>query len=216
MQRSLNVILLLISLLLVYFSSSVFVALAKVQDLVTKLNDSPQTQFFSLDNGGRQSIRLEFEQLHQKLPWDADIGAMLIAVLNEHIAQTPDKGKQQLLVSRAQNYYKYSLSLRPRDVQLLTGQLDLLIDQGAPAEYILPKLDELISFVPKDQDLKAELAMICFKLLALNPQPSSQFQIKKRLQSLFRYSMDYRGLIHVRRYAIIYGQEDVLKQTLSQ
>lgn len=171
----------------------------------------------SPENAGAQLVMLaEFEQLHDQLSWDADIGSILIQVISNLTGQTSNKGQQQPLVSKAQKYYQHALSYRPRDILLLSGRLDLLIDQGAPADYILPELDKIIAFVPKDQDLKADLAMICFKLLALNPQPSVQSQIIERLQSLFNYSMDYRGLIALRRYAKLYGQENVLKNILSQ
>lgn len=215
MQRSFNLVLVLFSLVVVYFSFSTFDTLARLQVLVNRLNEGSQNQVPTDKDGGQSAVLSEFEQLFDQINWDADVGSMLIQVINNQVNQTSNKGRQQSLLSKAQTYYQHSLSFRPRDIQLLSGKIDLLIDQGAPADYILPQLDEIIVLVPKDQDLKAELAMICFKLLALNPQPSVQSQIIKRLQSLFKYSMDYRGLIHVRRYAKLYGQEEVLKSILS-
>ena len=216
LQGSINLILLIVSSFLVYFSFTTFNTLAKFQNLIILQNQSSENQASPSKIGAHEGLLSEFEQLHAKLPWDADLSSMLIIVVNNLANETVNKGQQQALLSKAQDYYQHALSLRPRDVQVLSGQLDLLIDQGAPAEYILPKLDEVISFVPKDQDLKAELAMLCFKLLALNPQQSVKAQIIKRLQRLFNYSMDYRGLIVVKRYAKLYGQEDVLNKTLSQ
>ena len=216
MQRSLNLILLLISILLVYFSFITYTTLTKFENLVIRVNEDSRDQPASAKAETHSDWLAEFERLHASLPWDADLTSMLIIVVNNLVNETLKKGRQQTLVSKAEDYYKHSLSFRPRDVQVLSGQLDLLIDQGAPADYILPKLDNIISLVPKDQDLKAELALICFKMLSINPQPPVQEQIINRLQSLFHYSMDYRGLIIVRRYAKIYGQEEVLKSILSQ
>lgn len=215
MLRSLNLILLLFCALLVYFSFSGFQALTRLQTLVNQLNDTPHDQLISTHNSSPPQYLSEFEQLHEKLAWDADVSSMLLQVINNLIDLTANKGQQHLLQSKALGYYKHSLSFRPRDVELLSGRLDLLIDQGAPVEYVLPRLDKIIALVPKDQDLKAELAMLCFKLLALNPQIATQKQVITRLQSLFDYSMDYRGLILVRRYAVLYGQENVLKKILS-
>ena len=220
MQRLINrfifLSLFLFSIVLVYFSFNSFNTLAKLQNLVNRLNQTSQNQTNPVNTAAQLDLLVEFEGLHDKLPWDADIGSMLITVVNNRLNEIDNKGQQQFLASKIQKYYQQSLSLRPRDIQLLSGRLDLLIDQGAPAEYILPKLDEIITLVPKDQDLKAELAMICFKLLALNPQPVAQTQIINSLKNLFDYSMDYRGLIHVRRYARLYGQDDVLKNLLSK
>ena len=219
MQRPFNLLgsalLCLLSLLLVYFSFTTFDTLAKIQKLVNKLNQSSYSQTLSENAGSQIDLLNEFERLHQNLPWDADIGSMLITVINNQIKETSNIGQKYALASKAQSYYQQTLSLRPRDIQLLSGQLDMLIDQGAPVDYILPKLDEIISFVPKDQDLKSELAMICFKLLSLNSQAVEQKKIINSLQSLFDYTMDYRGLIDVRRYAKLYAQEDVLKNILS-
>ena len=220
MQRTINmlvsVFLCLLSLLLVYFSFATFDTLAKIQNLVNNLNQTSDAQLLSVNSGIDGGRLAEFENLHDKLSWDADTGAMLITVINNSARANASQGRQHALIAKAQNYYQHSLSLRPRDIQLLSGQLDLLIDQGAPADYILPKLDKLITFVPKDQDLKSELAMLCFKLMSLNPSADEQVRITNSLQSLFDYTMDYRGLIYVRRYAKLYGQEDVLKDVLSK
>lgn len=215
MQRSFNLILLLVSVFLIYFSFTAHTTLSRFQSLINQLNQYSldKTATAALD---QTELLAQLERLHTRLPWDADLTSALSTVANNLANETVQKGRQQILASKTHEYYQQSLSYRPRDVEVLSGQMELLIDQGAPVDYILPKLDAVISLVPKDQDLKAQLALICFKLLSVNPQSQAQSRITERLQRLFDYSMDYRGLILVRRYARLYGQEETLKKILSQ
>ena len=212
MKRLFNLFIALVSLFISYFSIVTLANLTTFQKSVSDLNqNSSESSFHQLTK-----YALNYKPIMGLETWDADVNYILATANINQAHQTQNIGVQQNLFSQAQDHYHKGLSLRPRDVNILTAQLTLLIDQGVPLTYALNKLDQIISLVPKDQDLKAELSVICFKLLSQNPDENSELLVSDRLSQLFRLSMDYRGITLVKRYAKFYGQQETLTKVLAR
>ena len=199
--------------------SSVYIFHASVKNVLTL--SYFQNQVSELNKGqtsGSQLIaNIITEDKHRLslVNWDANLNYSLAAIENNLAYTDNNLARQEVLLSNAQHKYEKTLTLRPRDITALTSLLNLLIDQGAPADFVLNKLDHIISLTPKDQDLKAEISMICFKLLSIHNDQATHNRIINQLSRLFVYSMDYRGMTLVKRYSILYEQVEVLNQVLA-
>ena len=213
MTRLFDLLLLAFSALVFYISCLIYFDLSKVNNVVSNLNLNLEDQ--------SQSPTVDYLNLAKHEPfkylfWDANVNTLL-GQINTNIAnQQTNKGATQTFIAKAEKYYADSLKYRPREFNALLGQISLLIDQGAPVDYVLPKVDELIALIPKDQDLKGEVALICFKLINLADSESKVEQINNRLKKLFAYSMDYRGIRQFKRYAKIYGQQKSFEAFLKE
>ena len=146
------------------------------------------------------------------LLWDSEVGQTLASANIYSTASISNKGLVQAILTQAQDRLTATQKYSPRNINSYLTKLNLLIDQGAPFDYVLVKLDELITLVPKDQDLKANIAMLCFKLALINDDPVSQEKIINRLNRLFTYSMDYRGMTQIHRHSEMFEQTELLSK----
>ncbi len=200
---------LIILALLIYLSVKLLVEVNRLQDSLEQMNYSSQQESLGSNNAHLENLKIDSKDF-QLLSWDSEISYTLASANLYSIRYTDNKGLQQALLSEAQNLLNKAQHFSPLNINAAISNLSILIDQGAPLNYLLPKIDKLIDLVPKDQDLKADIAKLCFKLSVINNDAMSQAEIIDRLNKLFIFSMDYRGMTQVNRYARLFNQNELL------
>ena len=200
---------LFISALSILIAAVLFFQLNQLQSRLELINDFD----ISLDTKSFKEVK-NIQVNHADynfLFWDSEVSYTLALADLHAAALIGHKGLEQLAKSKILQHLQEVRYFSPMNINSTILELSILIDQGAPLDFILPKIDKLIDLTPKDQDLKAEIARLCFKLSLLNQDIGGQKKIINRLNKLFIYSMDYRGMTQVRRYARLFGQDDLVK-----
>ena len=203
-------IVLFISALSILTATALFFQLNQLQSRLELINDSNIT----LDSQIPKKVKniQVYHANYNLLFWDSEVSYTLALADMRVVAMMDHKGLEQLEKSKILQNLQEVRYFSPMNINSTILELSILIDQGAPLDFILPKIDILIGLTPKDQDLKAEIARLCFKLSLLNQDIAGQKKIINRLNKLFVYSMDYRGMTLVRRYARLFGQDDLVKK----
>ncbi len=194
-----------------YMTAVILTSFINYQNQLTKINDqSDRASSAVTDMIVRNSLKNP-----DYLFWDADISYNNGLINYHHASMVENKGYKQVLLSRSYGHYQQALHFRPRATDSLLGSLIVLIDQGAPADHILPKLDRIISIIPTDDMFKAEATLVCFKLMALNFENKEMMKsITLRLQKLLSIPLDYRAMTEVKRYARLYSEPSNLEEVL--
>ena len=203
-----NLFTVLFSVILIFIATCLFLDISRLQSSLQQFNDASDLEISGTESTV-DTIKIDKDDF-RFLSWDSEVNQALATVNSSLAMQESNKGQQQIYLSKAHYFYQQSLRFTPKNINSIIGNLSLLIDHGAPLNYFLPRINDLALLTPKDQDLRAEIAMLVFKLSVLYQDEQSQTMLINSLNKLFKYSMDYRGMTQVRRYANLFDQKELL------